>query len=129
MFGGSRITLIMNERSSAPGSTHLSACHSALGPFPGPSALSSLASLTCHYSRVRVAEGAVSEPLVGSWVSVDKQNPFPLDHVEDTFRGIGSHPIEKRIPVLCRTPASETKPRAVQGAEVEPARLYFSAVM
>lgn len=76
-----------------------------------------------------MAEGAISEPLVGGWVSVDKQNPFPLDHVEDTFRGVGSHPIEKRIPVLCRTPASETKPRAVQGAEVEPARLYFSAVM
>lgn len=79
-----------------------------------------------------MAEGAVSEPLVRGWVSVDKQNPFPLDHVEDTFRGVGSHPIEKRIPVLCRTRergASETKPRAVQGAEVEPARLYFSAVM
>lgn len=58
-----------------------------------------------------MAEGAISEPLVGGWVSVDKQNPFPLDHVQDTFRGVGSHPIEKRIPVLCRTPGREERVR------------------
>lgn len=59
---------------------------------PCPAVLSSLVSLTCHAWRVGVAEAAIRTS-GGGWVSVDRQNPFPLDHVKDTFRGIRLHPV------------------------------------